>query len=441
MPVSTLHDRSLHSKLLWILFLTALTIKCALSAITPESVDFTGIAWGVLSAANNRSILQGPYTFSVNFISLFYRLWLILPADHQWIYSGSTFIPSSSAYLLVFMLKIPLIIFDMLTGLLIYRLVLSLSRNQSAAAFGAAVWLLNPYLTIIIEMDGTVDIIATFLTFLSCYLFVRGRYSISGVSLAIATMARFYPIALAPFFGFALVREGKSRNLYAMIISYLAPLAFVIVVLLVRFGKGFLEMIYSLPAGGNREFAWFLGFTANASSTSGAELSSVAFVCIFAALLMLRIWKYDRRLIFDVILIVLITYVGLSHFNRYYTIWLIPFLTLDLAMHRDGSYSRVYAALFALFFVSAFLYNLAYWWSNGLFFIYESTPFMNQVANYMRGAGSILRMDDLGTTFIQSILAGTCMIYATMAIMRNFLKASSSSTMKQFLGLTEPQQW
>jgi len=435
------HDIDLRSRLFPIALLVVIPIKCVLAAIAPNSYDFTSIANGAHAVVNYQSMLEGPYTFSFNFISLFCRLWLLLPVDHQWIYSGNTFNPSPSAFLLVFILKIPLIVFDVLTGFLIYRLVLSLSQDQNAAKLGAAAWLLNPYLTIIIEMDGTIDIIATFLTFLSCYLFVRGRYLISGVSLAVATMARFYPIALAPFFGLAILREGKRRNLYTMIVSYLAPLALVAAILLVRFGTRFLELIYSLPAGGNREFTWFLGFRPNTSSNSGAELSSVAFVCIFVALLMLRIWKYDRRLILDVVLIGLITYIGLSHFNRYYTIWVIPFLTLDLAMHKDGSYRRTYAALFALFFVSAFLYNFAYWWSDGLFFIYESTPLMTQVANYMREAGSILRQDDLGTTFTQSILAGTCIIYATMVIVRNFVKAgSSSTTIEQFLGLTEPQQ-
>ena len=441
MSASTHHGLGLHSRLFPIAVLTALPIKCILAAITPESVDFTNIATGASWVVENQIILQGPYTFSVNFISLFYRLWLLIPVDHQWIYSGQTFIPSSAAYLLVFLLKIPLIIFDVLTGFLIYRLVYSLSRNQNTAALGAAVWLLNPYLTIIIEMDGTMDIIGTFFTFLSCYLFVRGRYSTSGVLLAVATMARFFPIALIPFFGLALVREGKRRNLYTMIVSYLAPLALVAAVLLARFGTTFLEMIYSIPAGGNREFTWFLGFRPNTSSTSGAELSSVAFVCALVALLMLRIWKYDRRLILDVILIGLITYVGFSHFNRYYTIWVIPFLTLDLAMHKDGLYRKAYAALFTLFFVSAFIYNFAYWWNDGLFFIYESTPLITQMVNYMREAGSILRLGDLGTTFTQSILAGTCIIYATMVIMRNFLKSSFSPTIvAQLVGFTKSQQ-
>ena len=441
MTVSTHHGLRFRSKLFIITLLAALPIKCILAAITPEGFDFTNIATGASWVVENQIILQGPYTFSVNFISLFYRLWLLIPIDHQWIYSGQTFIPSSTAYLLVFILKIPLITFDVLTGFLIYRLVHSLSRNQNTAALGAAVWLLNPYLTIIIEMDGTMDIIATFLTFLSCYLFVRGRYSASGVSLSIATMARFFPIALIPFFGLALLREGKRRNLYMMIASYLAPLALVAAVLLERFGTAFLEMIYSIPVGGNREFIWFLGFRPNTSSTSGAELSSVTFVCALVALLMLRIWKYDRQLILDVILIGLITYVGLSHFNRYYTIWVIPFLTLDLAMHKDGLYRRVYGALFTLFFVSAFIYNFAYWWSDGLFFIYESTPFITQVASCMREAGGIIRLGDLGTTFSQSILAGTCIIYATMLIMRNFLKSSVSPTIvAQLVGFTKSQQ-
>jgi hypothetical protein len=63
------------------------------------------------------------------------------------------------------------------------------------------------------------------------------------------------------------------------------------------------------------------------------------------------------------------------------------------------------------------------------------------MVNYMREAGSILRLGDLGTTFIQSILAGTCIIYATMVIMRNFLRSSLSPTIvAQLVGFTKSQQ-
>ena len=418
MTAQTYPDSKPDSKLYYSLFVAAVLVKCGLATVSPSSFDFFNIARGALFVSNG-TWFQGPYTFSTNFIYLFYRLWLLAPVNHQWPYQDYSFMPSPSGFLLIFILKLPLIAFDILTSVLIYQLVLLFTADRRLSIFATLVWLFNPYLTIAIEMDGTMDIISTFLVVSATYLFVRGRYVVSGICLALATAARFYPIALIPFYPLFLLKEGKYRKLSLMIGSYFISLFVILLPFLASYGKGFLNVLYELPVGGNKEFIWFFGFMPSVGSTTEVKISSVVTVLVIVVFLALRMWKNDRRLVLDMVLIALITYVGLSHWNRYYTIWVTPFLTMDLAANWNGKCRRVYAALFTLFFLSAFVYNTAYWWSASLFYIYEFTPQVSEMARFMLGVGDMLRTGDFGTTFSQSVLAGACIIYSAVVVLRN----------------------
>jgi hypothetical protein len=411
----------LHPQLFRIILPTAILGKSFLAVITPSSYDFVNIVHGALFVSNG-VYFQGPYTFSVILMNVLYRLWLLIPVDHAWIYSNHVFVPSPGGYLLLFMFKLPLIVFDILTSLLIYKCVSLLTTVKQLAMLAMFVWLLNPYLTIAIEMDGTMDIVSTFLVVWGTYLFICERYVVSGAVLAVATMARFYPMFLIPFFTIFILKERRVRSFSLMIGAYFASIAAAVIPFVATYGTGFLSVLYQLPVGGNKEFIWFFGFRPSGALTSWIEISSVMTVSAVLALLMLRLWRNDRCLILDVILIVLVTYVGLSHFNRYYTIWVVPFLTMDLALYWDGAHANVRKALYIIFFLSAFVYNGAYWWFNNVLFVQEFTPQIADMSVFMQEIGGMLRTGELGTTFSQSILAGTCIIYATMVAIRKIIR-------------------
>jgi hypothetical protein len=404
------------------LVIAGILFKSVLAVVTPTSIDFINIATGAANASYPVHFL-GPYTFSIYFINFFYRIWLILPVDHsQWIYP---FIPSYSSYLLVYFLKLPLLLFDILACFVLHRLVLFLTSCKSTAMFASLVWILNPYLTIAIEMDGTMDIISTFLVLAAGYLYLRDRLILSGASLALATISRFYPITLVPFFAFIVLKERRVKDFCILTGSYLVPLTLALIPLFLTYGTSIFNALYTLLVGGNKEFTWFFGFRPSVFSTSATEISSVVTALTVVALLILKVWKADRRLVLDAILIALLTFLGFSHWNRYYTIWATPFLTVDMTMNRNGRHRIVYTALFILFFVSAFLYNGAYWWLSSGLFLYERTPTIMQITQWMKDFANVLRVGDLGTTFSQSTLSAACILYALMINIRNMLKNRS----------------
>ena len=396
----------------------AIAAKSILAVLTPMSFDFINIAdWARL--AFEGEVFQGPYTFSVNLMSIPYRFWLLLPVDHNWIYSDYSFIPSSSGYLLVFLFKLPLLVFDIFTCILIYRMVSFLSADRRIPVIAALIWLLNPYLTIGIEMDGTIDIVSTCLVVFATYMFIRSRYLFSGASLAVASMARLYPIALFPFYAALLWKNRGIRGAAVMIISYVAPIALIAVPVLMMYGAGKVMFVdYQLydvqPTIYNvfRETAfWFYGFMPGVASSSGIMISSVVTALTIFAMLILMKKNTDTLMVLDSTLLVFLTYFGLSHFNRFYTIWVIPFLTVDLALKWRDIHGKVYKVFYVLFFVTAFLYNSAYWWFESMFFFQEYPP---DVYLLVQSLKDTLLFGGLGTTFVQSIFAGTCIVYAVL---------------------------
>jgi len=62
-----------------------------------------------------------------------------------------------------------------LTGFLIYRIVLHITASKRKSFSALALWLLNPYETLLVEIYGNIDILSTFLVVASAYFFINGK--------------------------------------------------------------------------------------------------------------------------------------------------------------------------------------------------------------------------------------------------------------------------
>jgi hypothetical protein len=409
----------------------AIIAKAFLAAITPLSIDFINIAISASWYAGGL-VYYGPYTLSIYLISLFHKLWMLMPINPKPFYamlgSGELFKFSLNALLATFMLKLPLLILDLLTGALCYAIVFHSSNSKPLAFSALMLWLLNPYTTIVVEMDGTMDIISAFLLTASVFLFLKNRLMLSAIALSIATMARFYPLALFPFFLIVLIRNKEIKNLITFIIAYIAPILMALSLFISKHGIGFLWRVYELPVTSAQsipEFTWFFGHIAYGFVFPKSPISIVATLYVLYAFIAYRLWKPKREVLLEAILCVLISFVAFSHWNRYYTTWIIPFLTIDYALHKKESKPGVYSALFFLFFFSAFLYNAVAWWFSSLLFI----PPYNQTLEYLTslivgfyewaGPGALFH------TFARSLLAGVSIIYLAKAVFRNLGSAFS----------------
>jgi Gpi18-like mannosyltransferase len=99
--------------------------------------------------------------------------------------------------------KTPLIISDVLVGIIIYKFIHRLSGDTKRSKVGFMVWTFNPLVISISAIHGTFDTLATLFAIIAIVLAYRQTYFWSGAALALGTLTKIFPIFLIPVvFGF-----------------------------------------------------------------------------------------------------------------------------------------------------------------------------------------------------------------------------------------------
>lgn len=146
------------------------------------------------------------------FLDLIYKLWLNLPISHSneeaW-FKGLYFSSKIDLYLLSFMLKLPFLIADFLCSILIYKIV-TYTTNKENGKIALFIWLINPYVTLVTEMMGAIDIFPVLFTLLSVFSFLKRKNILSASFLTIAISLKLYPIIAVPIFLMFLTRSSKK---------------------------------------------------------------------------------------------------------------------------------------------------------------------------------------------------------------------------------------
>lgn len=108
---------------------------------------------------------------------------------------GENWFTSDQIFRQLFFLKIPYLIFDLLTGWLIFKIL-----DKKYAKLGLILWLFNPISLYLIYGLSNFDIIPTFFTLLAVYLLQRGSYLWSGISLSFGIATKLFPLMFIPLF-------------------------------------------------------------------------------------------------------------------------------------------------------------------------------------------------------------------------------------------------
>lgn len=397
----------------------ALAVKAFLAAITPRSFDFVNIAY--MGSYEKLAIFPlTPYVFTCYLMHLPYRLWLSLPIKREPIegllrhgYFAAT--PEATAYLAV--MKLPMLLFDGLTGLLVYKMVEE-RASKDEAKLAAWLWFFNPYLTVAIEMDGTIDIVSAFLAAASSYLLVKKRFFLSGLLLAVASAARFWPLALLPIYLIILSKGGGRRGSAALILGFLVAAALLLYPFASVGKLSALKALYDFPAK-HKELTWFLGYLI---SGWGWRISVGVVACLYLlqAFLIHNRWRPSLAGVWDGALAALSSYIAFSYWNRYYTIWVAPFSIADYATNRGKRGKLEYGVLFAMFWLGMALFNFSIWWIPSLFYVHPYTGWLAKVDSSVKNFGLQETSSLLVSTFGRSLLAGATIVYLLKINFRNF---------------------
>ena len=93
--------------------------------------------------------------------------------------------------------KIPILCFDVLTGLLIYYFAKILAHNSKMPKWCFAIWFFNPFTLTVSYIHGAYDVIAAFFILLGAFFVYKQNYFSGGLSFGLGTLTKLSPIYTA----------------------------------------------------------------------------------------------------------------------------------------------------------------------------------------------------------------------------------------------------
>ncbi len=287
--------------------------------------------------------LYGAYTGLFVFLAPFYWLWTLLPLQHPPL---AKMIASSSspAFALNFLMRFPILLFDLIIGILLFHLVRQQTGSSRNGGIALCAWYLNPYNIYWTLWAGYFDGIPAAVLILAVLCGTKKQWVYSGLFLTLAGILRLFPFLALPFFLVYALRDS-IRSALKLFLAFLVPL--VTLFLMEVHLMGSLNVaVAGLIAVPLKEY-WLLYFY-------GIPVGSALFrLTPFLLLVQLYLAKEHWRkaslthLTTACLLVVMVSsFGGIEHI-----IWVMPFLAAYFAISLDG------LGLFALTVIAALLFS------------------------------------------------------------------------------------
>ncbi len=238
--------------------------------------------------------------------------------------------------MILFFQKIPVIIADILLGVILGKVVFDATRSVKAKKLAMAGYLLNPYTFMGSILYFQFDPIPALFTVLALYFFRRDEVELSAISLGMGIAFKIYPIILFPVF-LAFLKEKRIRfSLLSALPSVLCVLPF----LVLDYPRFFHALFYQSTWSGNStywRFVWEgLGFEYYPKGETSPLLMQVtsantALTVLSLLLLYIYLWKKvdDVSLERGILLTFLVFFVTYRFIQDNHAMWVIPFAIID----------------------------------------------------------------------------------------------------------------
>jgi Gpi18-like mannosyltransferase len=279
---------------------------------------------------------------------------------------------------LLFVSKMPFLIFDFATAILILHLLSDGKKSLSAFK----VWMLNPFLVYITYVVGQFDIIPVFFAILALYLLKRQRLDWAMLSLGISSAFKFIGLFLIPPIIIIYVKNNTtffSKIKHAFKLSSICALP-----LIFAAATSFLTPVYYESANfaiSGYNLNGFFGKTLYNRGELGSPLILGSFLYIFdysislqtlpnwfdviyilplGYLLFLLAIIYRNKWTFDgmwkALSVFLLAYYSISLFHVQWFLWIQPFFALLIAEDYKR-FLKLYLFLIPLYAVYSFYWN------------------------------------------------------------------------------------
>lgn len=236
------------------------------------------------------------------------------------------------------LLKLPYIIFDILAGLLLFKL-------SGRKLWVLGLWIFNPVTLYATYMMGQFDIIPVFFILLSLFFAFKNKLSYAALALGFGIAFKLFPVFLL----LPLVIFGKN-NLERLKLLILGILPYAA------------SIIFYLPSASFRSTALFAGQSSKSLyaviPVSGGE--SLMLFPLFLIIYYLFIWagqkNFVRNDILKLFLIPLLLFFIFTHYHPQWLIWIIPLLILTLGLKNYKSLIPYLLIIFS-WFASLFFFD------------------------------------------------------------------------------------
>ncbi len=295
--------------------------------------------------------------------------------------------------------KAPLVVFDFLTAVLLYRIVRVRLHRPDLAGYAAGLFFLNPFVILISSVWGQFDIIATYFLILGTLLYLDGHALWAGVLWGLSVATKYFPVVIA----LAVVAAYWSRRPRGDALRSLVAMVAVVGAI-------------SLPFLLTDASAYIGGVTGPTRGTPGTEslsiwsyLSNLApslvpggsdfvpeLLILIVGLAMVAGWLIgragargrDETVWIDTAVVgLLIFYLVYRTVNEQYLIWVMPFLALEVARRRT---SWVVYGLLSGLLVTDCVFSI-----NGTSFFLPSLTLSHSLGRWF----SVEQLPPLGTAF------------------------------------------
>jgi hypothetical protein len=284
--------------------------------------------------------------------------------------------------------KLPLLIFDLLTGLLVYSLTKDLTNDASKAKKAFALWFFNPLVLITSYVHGAFDVIAAFFILLGIYLLLNQKYLLSGISFGFGGITKISPFLIAiPLCAYIfLASKNESSKIISRkrCVNTLAFLAGCVIPILTSILWS-INYYHSFIASSLNELSingglneWFFAANSNLrSSLLNPNLNVLTYMFYLYPIISLIPLLFFRKtlrnskinpqtvLLFSALSLVIVYFVSPATLQPQYILWIIPILTVISMKNRSFYWPTITLSLAAsAFFFSlqspfAFMYPLA----------------------------------------------------------------------------------
>jgi len=157
----------------------------------------------------------------------------------------SSMLTPDNIYSLVLSLKIPIILSDLATALVIYR-ILKVKLNERTAFKAFCFYQLCPFLIVIGAVWGMFDILVSLLAIISAYLLLERR-GLSMISLALACSLKPYTIIMIPLYSIFIHKKTHSlKESLSYLFGATGLLTIISIIPLVVFNWSLSNLFYAL---------------------------------------------------------------------------------------------------------------------------------------------------------------------------------------------------